>query len=375
MPRPNIAIVLLSVFLIASGSLVRGQAAASGAEELNMPPVAKHGDRIVVDEDGDGEEAVTLVDRYSQDPDETRGARDESFPCSHGATDYTRDGIDFWEWFDTTGIAADEFTLNSSTHLGSGDVSKHHVFGVGEHEIALRVEDFCRAHGWTNFTLAVVDRAVPLYQMSGGVDEHWQLTGPWTSTGSCEAANDADDSRPPYLAFTRITDDGCSYLTGERPSGNATLTVDLLEQRPAPDHRWTKVGLQFVQWWDTRRSGLDDRDRMTIQASFDGGETWIGAASTNTGCGNASTDAGRNCWDGDSVEPHAWNRGGIGEGYDLVFPVPVSEDADEVWFRWSFDTVVPRLLPAPVDGPGADRQGTGWFIDDVDVLGLESTGS
>jgi hypothetical protein len=321
------------------------------AGDLNTPPTAQHGDRMVEDSDGDGTVTLQFLDTESEDPDHVHDSGND-LACELAGTTSTGgdNGIQDWLWMNATNETEDSL-MTAENYLHDENPTKDLTFGLGVYQIALRVEDICGARDWVNFTLEVRPTVTTVEETTSSTDDNWTLTGLWQTTDACEAANDALEADPPYLAFTEVASDGtCSYDTGTSPSGSATLSINVTE-----NNSWYRFGVRFDHFWDTGTSELDDQDRMTFQASFDGGDTWVGVNATTSGCGTDANDQGRNCWDDDSEEPVSWTT------YATVFDVrDYNVTEAEILLRWTFDT-----------GGLEDNDNPGWFIDNIGFFGLK----
>jgi hypothetical protein len=350
--RSTLAILAVVVGSVLVVSLVSTQASDN---DLNRDPVAQHGDRMVEDADGDGEVTIELSDTQSEDPDHVHDSGNDLL-CEVGSDTSTGgdNGIQKWVWYNATN-ETEATVADKENRLDIGNPTDPLTFGEGVWTIALRVEDICGASDWMNFTLEIVPEKPQVHHTDTTTGDNWTLTGLWHTTDDCSAATDAYESDPPYLAFTQAGLDGCTYATGTIPSGNATLAVNVTNTLASEQDSWYRFGVQFDHWWDTGRSELTDEDKMTFQASFDGGDTWIGADANDDGCGGDADDLGRNCWDDDSREMNTWTT------HAAVFDVRDEHVTEEqALFRWSFDAVT-------VD----DNDNPGWFIDNISFFGLE----
>jgi hypothetical protein len=345
---------LTTVVLVAA--LVVPLAPAAGLHfdtpKTDQDPVADHGDRFLVDTDGDGQETLEFSDVHSEDPDWVHDNGRET-PCELHPVFAPGGGQGIWDyvWINSTDETWDSVSEWWDNYLEIGNPSDPVSFGLGTWDIALRVADRCNNSDWTNFTLEVVPNATLLHESSETFEDGWTLTGLAEETGECPEANEAYESDPPYLGFTVVGDQDCVYGTEVLPEATATLSVDLGEGLPE-DETWPKVGLRYAQWWDTGRSALGDIERMTLAYSFDGGETWMGPEEGD-GCGTRTNDAGPLCWDDDSAEVNTWTT------REEVLDVPEETETDELLLRWHFEATSTEDIDA-----------SGWFLDDVEVFGL-----
>lgn len=344
------AFVITIAIAMIGGSYVAVISTDAAAVTLNQPPVAQHSDRVVEDADDDGEVTIRFEDNNSEDPDHVH-EEGNNLLCQIDDSDSTdgNNGIQEYRWHNTTG-------QNQTDFLSLGNPSTEQTFPIGTYKIGLRVEDICGASDWTNFTLEVVPEIIEVYNFNDGLDEAWDTTGLWQVTDECDVGADGS-----YLAFTEVEAEGseifpdCDYDTGDAPSGSATLSLDLSHDANSNETSWYKFAVSFDHFWDTGKSDLEDQDKMTVEASFDGGETWVGSDDTDTGCGTVENDEGENCWDDDSEEPDEWRN------HENVFDVRDHDyDGGEIMFRWTFDAINSN-----------DNDNLGWLVDNVVVSGVE----
>jgi hypothetical protein len=323
----------------------------AAAGTLNQEPNAQHGDRIVEDEDGDGQVTLRFYDNSSSDPD---SVFNNDVYCDLDDETTSTENLERY-WWDTSD--EENFEKSKETYLGKGDPSPKNEFDVGIHRIGLEVEDNCGATDWTNFTLEVNHELIEVYRFDDSLSlgDEWSTNSLWGVTEECETG---DGARQPYLAYTVVDDltSECDFETGDAPSGSATLAKDLSHSASSDEKSWNRIGIEFRHWWDTAEPrSLEDQDMMVFQVSFDGGETWQLGDHTQQGCGDVENEGGTFCWDDDSPESGEWQR--VQKTFDLR-----TEDYDggEILFRWHFDAL-----------SGADNDGEGWFVDDVEITGIE----
>jgi len=352
--RVTAVLVAIAMLTTVMTAVVSPSAADS---ETNVPPTAQHSDRTEEDEDGDGEETVRFKDTQSEDPDYVHEDGNDLL-CDLGGSTEGNNGIKEWRWYNSTGLNNSEFKDHREDRfLSFGQTSQEETFAVGEYRIALRVADTCGASDWTNFTLEIRPNLVSLYTFGdGNLGDEWSTTGLWRVADECEGVG----GDAPWLAYNgydpddALSSEDCDYDDGTANSGYAkVVTFDPSKSASSEEKSWYRFGIDFGHYFDVATTDLTDEDRMIFEASFDGGETWVGSEHTDIGCGGDDDDKGKNCWDDDSDSP----------GWDTqtnVFDLREQDyDGGEVLFRWMFNTTSTH-----------DNDNKGWFIDDIEIYGL-----
>lgn len=310
-------------------------------DPLNHPPSAQAGAPIIVidggpnDEDGevDGDANVELDGTRSSDWDEREFLTNETV-CNPGILLFGGPPFDY-DWFEGT-------HGGEETPVATGENPR--LFGVsfGFQEYTLEVTDRCNAGNSDHIQAFVGTSQTELARWSfdTGLAADWTTRGITHTTDGCEV-----DAAGSYLAFNLGTNatGACTYESQEPVQGTAVLQAD--------PRNAEILALEFSTRFDTREGvgtleeelfGNVREDVLTVEASFDNGQTWTEA--------NHTFSYDRMDADLDSE----WVRaGGI---YDLSAR---EVTADEVLFRFSFDSVT-------ASGGG----GFGWLVDDVRVSSL-----
>jgi PKD repeat protein len=339
----------------------------------NQPPVANAGsDQTVPDDDGSGNESVTLDGSGSTDPDGTIVSYEwleGVTPTATGATPIVSLGtgshsITLTVTDDLGGTASDEVivTVNpnqpptasfthSETNLtvnvdatGSGDsdgsvvgyswnwgdgspagsgVTASHTYGAGGiYTVSLAVTDNGGATGSTSQPVEVSppsETTVSMENFDDGVANGWVLTGLWHVSSACSTP----PSLPNYLGFNQDSD--CEYSTGSRVLGMATFDVNLAGR--------TAATLKFAHRFE-KESNTVSYDAMRVRVSTDGGTNWTLLRQWD------ARDPNQLAWNNQSLDLDAFTGGAIK-------------------LRFYFDSV-----------NGAANNFDGWLLDDVEVTAL-----
>lgn len=336
-----------------STAIVLGLLAASGPvasshepvddHPVNHPPHPIHGDVVLVDRDGDGEETARLEDVHSHDHDETRTPLERDVSCEFFDSIPSPELAYFW--LNSTD-ETEKSLIAGENFIDVENPTRKVTWGQGTWDVAMRVEDECGERVWTNFTVSVVPDATPLVAtgFEDGLSSAWTTTGLWQVTDACST-----DLEGAQLAFTQepgVVREDCNYDRAERPldRGEATVAVDLSEGRE--QGTWHRLAVGFDHRFDVqdrtplqieRPPALTERDVMRFQVSRDDGQTWTTLAS----------------WDDDTPD----RAQGI---YNWTLETdPASASGDELLLRWTFETRGPLANDA-----------RGWFVDDLTVRGL-----
>lgn len=164
-------------------------------------------------------------------------------------------------------------------------------------------------------------RKVDRWTFDQGVPSTADATGLWHADDMCQTPH----SKPLYIGYHRT--DECSYATGRQTRGSFTLPVDLRGVYIA--------NLTFHHRWDVEETGMSSADRMHLEASTDGGQSWQQLAR----------------WSSASGDTFSWQRFDKDLGGDLL--------GNQILLRWTFDS-----------DDGMFNEDEGWLIDDVHVHGI-----
>jgi PKD repeat protein len=208
-----------------------------------------------------------------------------------------------WDWGD-------------STPAGSGVTASHTYAASGTYTVALTVIDNGGAAGSSSRFVTVSTSVTILSEnFDDGTANGWTLTGLWHVSGACATP----PSTPNSLNYNQ--DSGCTYFTGSRTSGMATVGLDLTGRSGATldlTHRFVKELYSGGAY-----------DVMRIQVSTDGGATWTTLRQ----------------WDSRNPNQPAWTP----QSVDLA---PYAGRA--IKLRFFFDSIDRNY-----------NNYAGWFIDDV----------
>ncbi|MGH2746792.1 MAG: S8 family serine peptidase [Actinomycetota bacterium] len=344
------------------------EVSADGAQD-NLAPVADAGaDQTVADDDGSGDEAVTLDGSGSHDPDGTIasyewregdallatgptptvtlpvGAHtitlivtdDDEASASDTVTvtveanrpptasfTHTTSGttvsVDGSASSDPDGtIASYSWDWGDGSPHDSGATASHTYASLGTYTITLTVVDNGGASASSSQTVTVGEGGAYFFEdFDDGSADGWELKGLWHVSSRCSAP----PSAPNYLGYNEDSD--CQYSTGSRTQGAATFDIDLTSK--------TAATLSFKHRFEKENYPGADYDRMRVLVSTDGGSSW----------------ARLRQWDSRDPDQLSWTQ----ESFDLTrFVGGVAK------IRFFFDSVNSK-----------NNDFAGWFLDDVEV--------
>jgi hypothetical protein len=339
----------------------------------NEPPVANAGpDQTLSDDDGSGDEPVTLDGTSSTDPDGTIVSyewREGTAALATGPTAVVPLGtgthsITLTVTDDQGGTATDgvivtvdpnqipsasfthaetNLTVNvngsgssdpdgsivgyswdwgDGTPPDSGVTASHSYAAGGTYTVSLTVTDNGGATGSTSQPVTVSpppETTVSLENFDDGAADGWALTGLWHVSSACSTP----PSSPNYLGFNQDSD--CEYSTGARVLGMATFDVNLAGR--------TAATLKFAHRFE-KESNTASYDAMRVRVSTNGGSSWTLLRQWD------ARDPNQLAWTTQSIDLDAFTGGAIK-------------------LRFYFDSV-----------NGAANNFGGWFLDDVEVTAL-----
>lgn len=339
----RLTVVTVIGVLLAAGlpAVNAGHTTVDGRHPMNDRPSAQAGAPAIVldggpndgDDEVDGDANVQITGHRSSDPNGQDLGSDQT-RCQHIQFTFPGDDPLHYEWY--------EGPKRTGTPIATGKTPTLFGHELGFVEYTLQVHDDCGATDSDHMQAFVGTSQTELarWTFTDDLGPAWTTTGIADTTNTCNVAADGA-----YLAFNLgVNDTGaCSYRSDEPVQGTATLEAD-----PGSAD---VLALEFSTRFDTREGvgtlneelfGNVPEDLLTVQASFDGGDTWTQANHT------FSYDRMDADLDAD------WHRaGGI---YNLS---DREVTADQVLFRFTFDSVT-----APSGG------GYGWLVDDVRLTSL-----
>jgi PKD repeat protein len=217
--------------------------------------------------------------------------------------------------FDGT-ITSYSWDWGDSTPVGSGATASHAYAASGTYTVALTVTDNGGAAGSSSRFVTVSTSITILSEnFDDGTADGWTLTGLWHLSGACSTP----PSTPNSLNYNQGS--GCTYFTGSRTSGMATVDLDLTGRSGATldlTHRFVKELYSAGAY-----------DVMRIQASTDGGAIWTTLRQ----------------WDSRNPNQPAWTPHAV----DLTLYA-----GRAIKLRFFFDSIDQNY-----------NNYAGWFIDDV----------